>query len=166
LARLRLIAADGGEIRDVNPLLAKGSWVNAATPIAWVVQPGSWRVEAMVNEEDRLRLREGGAATVVVHGRTQVLKGRIVAIDNTRAQRLPHLLLAASHGGPLHVVPGEAGGALRPVDAVYRVLIEGDGDHDRAAVRAVRVHLEAQSESAALRWFASSLSVLIQQAGF
>ena len=166
LARLRLVASEGGEVRDVNPLLAAGSWVNASTPIAWVVQPGGWRVEAMVGEGDRLRLREGGGATVVVQGRTQVLRGRIAAIDNTRVQRLPHLLLAASHGGPLQVVPGEAGGALRPVDVVYRVLIEGEGDLDRAAVRAVRVHLDADHESLARRWLATGLSVLVQQGGF
>ena len=166
LARLHVAAEESGEIHDLNPQLARGSWVNAATPIAWVVQPGSWRVEALVGEEDRLRLQEGGRATVVVHGRTQVLSGRIVAIDNTRVLRLPHMLLAKTHGGPFSVVPGEAGGALRPTDAVYRVLIEGDGDRDRPAVRLVGVHLEAKRESAARRWFANGVSILIQQAGF
>ena len=166
LARLRLVADEDGEVHDINPALAPGSWVNAATPIAWIVQRGRWRVEAMVGEEDRLRLQAGGRATVVVHGRTQLLAGRIVAIDDTRVQRLPHMLLAASHGGPLTVVPGESGGALRPTDAVYRVLIEGDGDAERPSVRYVRVHLEAHSESPALRWVANGLSVLLQQAGF
>lgn len=82
--------------------------------------------------------------------------------------RLPHMLLAKTHGGPFSVVPAEAGGALRPTDAVYRVLIEGEGDRDRdrPAVRLVGVHLEAKRESAARRWFANGVSILIQQAGF
>ncbi len=166
MARLRVAVERPGQVFDLDPTLAIGCWVNASTPLAWVVQPGRWQVEAMVAEADRARLRPGGEAVVVVHGRTQVLHGRIVAIDNARVMRLPHMLLASSHGGPLTVVPGESGGALRPTEAVYRVLIEGEGDKDRPAIRSVRVHLEAGGESAGWRWLATGLSVLIQQAGF
>jgi putative peptide zinc metalloprotease protein len=166
LARLKLSAPSSGQVVDVDPLLAQGSWVNAATPLAWVVQPGVWQADVLVAESDRARIAVGGRATVVVQGRTQVLQGRIVAIDDVRVQRLPHLLLAANHGGPLPVVPGTGKADLQPTESLYRVAVQGDGDMGRPAVRRVRAHLEADQESLGWRWLAAGVSALIQQAGW
>ncbi|MCW5581037.1 MAG: HlyD family efflux transporter periplasmic adaptor subunit [Luteimonas sp.] len=166
LARLHVAAESSGWVYDVDPTVKAGNWINASTPLAWVVHPGRWRAEIMVAEKDRGRLEVGGKVTIVVHGRTQVLSGRIIAIDNARVQRLPHMLLAAPYGGPLAVLPGTVDEGLRPAAAVYRVLVEGEGDEDRPAIRLVHAHLEATGESAGWRWLATGLSVLIQQSGF
>ena len=166
MQRLKLAAQQDGQVRDVDPLLAAGGWLNASTPLGWVVQGGRWQVEALVSETDRARLALQADATVVVKGRTQVLKGRITAIDSVRVQRLPHMLLASTHGGSVAVQPSTHAGELRPQDGLYRVLIEGDGDAQAPAIRRVQVHLHASSESLGLRWLQSGLSVLIQQSGF
>lgn len=165
LARLNLVTEHSGVLRDVDPTLAAGTWVSATSPIAWVITPGRWQVEALVAERDLNRIRIGGSATVVVEGRTQILDGHIVAIDTARSERLTHSLMAASHGGSIAVVSA-ANGALHPVDAVYRVLIEGTGDEDRVALRRVKVHLAANSESFALNGLSWMISTLIQQGGF
>jgi putative peptide zinc metalloprotease protein len=154
-----------GVLRDVDPSLAPGSWVAANTPIATVITPGAWQIEAMVAEQDIERLRPGGLATIVVEGRTQVLEGRITIIENTPAARLPHRLLAAAHGGPLATLPGTPE-QLKPADALYRVVIQGSGDRDGPAQRRVRAHLQGEARSPALHWAANALSVFIQQAGF
>jgi putative peptide zinc metalloprotease protein len=167
IRRLRLTSdkTEPGTLRDVDPTLAPGTWVNTTTPIATLVSAGPWQVEAMVAEQDIARLKVGDQATIVVEGRTQVLEGRIMAIDNSPSTRLPHRLLAANHGGSLLIQPG-APEQLRPTEALYRVLLQGDGDTDRPAQRRVRVHLHGQSRSLALQWGANALSVIIQQAGF
>lgn len=166
LARLRLSAPTAGQVADVDPLLATGAWVNAATPLAWIMQPGRWQADVLVAESDRARIAVGGRATVVVQGLTQVLQGRIVAIDDVRVQRLPHLLLAANHGGPIAVAPGTGKADLQPVENLYRVAVQGDGDVARPAVRRVRAHLEAEQESPGSRWLSAGVSALIQQAGW
>jgi putative peptide zinc metalloprotease protein len=166
LARLRLTAQSAGQVVDVDPMLAPGSWVNAATPLAWVVQPAQWQADVLVAESDRRRIAVGGRVTVVVQGRTQVLEGRIVAIDDVRVQRLPHLLLAANHGGPIAVAPGTGKADLQPTENLYRVAVQGDGDTARPTVRRIRAHLEAERESVGWRWLSAGLSALIQQAGW
>jgi putative peptide zinc metalloprotease protein len=166
LSRLRLLAGGAGQVLDLDPMLAAGSWIGAATPLAWVVQPGAWQAEVLVNEADRARIAVGGRASLVVHGRTQLLQGRIVAIDDVRVQRLPHLLLAASHGGPVAVAPAVNKTDLQPVDNLYRVLVQGDGDTDRPAVRLVRAHLQAERESMGWRWLSTAVATVVQQAGW
>jgi putative peptide zinc metalloprotease protein len=167
MKRLRLVSKQSEEtvLLDVDPSLAEGSWVNTSTPIATIVTKGRWQVEAMVAEQDISRIKLGASASIIVEGRTQVLDGQIVAIENARNLRLPHLLLASSHGGTITTLPGNSN-QLRPVDSLFRVLVQGTDDNDRLAVRRVRVHFSGESRSLALLWIANALSVLIQQAGF
>lgn len=167
LARLRIVAERAGDIRDVDPLLAPGSWVDAATPIAWLVSARGWQVEALVAEADLARIEVGNAVTVVVVGTGDRLSGRVMAIDTARVQRLPHRLLAQSHGGPIAVLPPGPAGALPPVDILYRVLIEGDDAMPgRVAVRQVAVHVDARPDSPGLRWLSTLAAAVFRQSGF
>jgi len=167
LARLRVVAERGGQVADVDPLLAAGTWVDASTPMAWVVRPGAWQAEALVAEVDLPRLRPQGRATVIIAGTGARLDGRIASIDAARTQRLPHQLLASPRGGPVAVHPADRHGGMPPVDALYRVLIEGEGNPPgRLAVRRATVHLEAEPASPGLRWLAAMTSALVRQGNF
>jgi putative peptide zinc metalloprotease protein len=167
LARLRIVAEHAGAIRDVDPLLAPGSWVDASTPIAWLVQARGWQIEALVAEADLPRIEAGAAVTVIVSGSGQRLSGRLTAIDGARVQRLPHRLLAEGHGGPVPVLPAGPSGGLPPADALYRVLIEGDDSiSGRVAVRRVAVHIEARPDSPGRRWLSAIAAALFRQGGF
>ena len=177
LERLRLVAQHAGRLRDVDPTLHAGSWVSAHTPIAWLVDEQRWRVEALVTEKDALRLSSGKPARIYLQGAQGAahapLKGRIVAIDHNPVQKLPHLLLAQNHGGSIALAPGSPPSALRPAEALYRVLIEtaddaagGANAPHNPAVRRVQVQFEGENTSLAKQWAAAALSVLIQQADF
>jgi putative peptide zinc metalloprotease protein len=76
------------------------------------------------------------------------------------------MLLAQDHGGPIALNPTRPKNELRPAEAWFRVLVEGESDTPLAAVREVKVHFEGTRESVAPNWIDSALSVLIQQASF
>lgn len=166
LLRLRLVAAQAGEVRDVDPLVAQGTWVAPSQLIAMVVDGRRWRVEALVPEHDRQRLSQGSTATVIVKGRTRKLQGQVRAIDSSPVKRLPHMLLAQDHGGPIALNPTRPKTELRPAQAWFRVLVEGESETPLAAVREVKVHFEGTRESIARNWIDNALSVVIQQSGF
>jgi len=166
LLRLRLVASHAGEVRDVDPLVRAGTWIGPSQLVAMVVDGRRWRVEALVPERDRQRLAVATAATVIVKGRTRKLQGRVSAIDNSPVKRLPHMLLAQDHGGTIALNPTQPKKDLRPAEAWFRVLVEGESDEPLAQVREVRVHFEGTRESIAHNWIDSALSVVIQQSGF
>ncbi|WP_232324230.1 HlyD family secretion protein, partial [Variovorax sp. WDL1] len=166
LLRLRLVASQAGEVRDVDPLVGQGTWVAPSQLIAMVVDGRRWRVEALVPEHDRQRLSRGSTATVIVKGRTRKLQGQVRAIDSSPVKRLPHLLLAQDHGGPIALNPTRPKNELRPAQAWFRVLVEGESETPLLAVREVRVHFEGTRESIARNWIDNAVSVVIQQSGF
>lgn len=71
----------------------------------------------------------------------------MVAIDNSPVTRLPHLLLAQEHGGQVPLNPTAPKKDLRPADAWFRVLVEGESAAPADAVREVRVHFEGTRQS-------------------
>ena len=166
LLRLRLVATHAGQVRDIDPLVRTGTWVGSSQLVAMVVDGRRWRVEALLPERDRQRLSTGIAATVIVKGRSQKLEGTVSAIDNSPVKRLPHLLLAQDHGGPIALNPTVPKKELRPAEAWFRVVIEGATDEPLVSVREVRVRFEGVRESLARGWMDQALSVLIQQASF
>ncbi|RZL97633.1 MAG: HlyD family efflux transporter periplasmic adaptor subunit [Variovorax sp.] len=171
LARLQLTAQHDGVIRDVDRALFPGAWVGASRPIAWLVDTRRFRVEALVSERDALRLKAGDAAQVHIAGAgpfAAALPGRISAIDNSPVQKLPHLLLAREHGGPIALNPGTPPAQLKPAESLYRVLVEGDtpAGVEVAALRRVHVRFEGEARSLAKQWAQAALSVVIQQADF
>lgn len=165
LQRLRIVATHTGAVRDVDPTLQGGTWVAPSQMLAMVVDSTKWRVEALVPERERLRLHDGGDATIIVKGRTQKLTGKIVAIDDSPVVKLPHLLLAQDHGGPIPLNPAAPKKDLRPAESWFRVLVEGEGETPLQAVHEVRVHFNGTKESIALGWIDSAMSTIIQQSG-
>ncbi len=166
LARLRLVATQPGELRDVDVTLQPGTWVGTSTPIAWVIDPTHWRVEALVNERERSRLQAGGSAAVYTPGTSEPVRGRIVSIDTQAVTRLPHLLFAQPHGGPVVLNPGTPATQLRPAEALYRVTVEGAEPFNATSVKRVSVHFDATRVSPARQWIDNAVSIFIQQAGF
>src|SRR5690606_11934395 len=95
LARLELRADFDGQVVDLDPELRPGGWVSANEPIAMVIDPDAWVLDAMVEQRDLDRVRVGAVATFYRRGDWEVLRGEVVAIDSARAQRLPDPMLAA-----------------------------------------------------------------------
>lgn len=166
LQRLRLLATTAGVAEDIDHTLTAGSWVSPATHIANVVNYQHWRVKALVGEEDLTRLRAGATAKVWGKGRWQPLSGEVISIDNNAVTRLPSLLLAKDHGGPLTLNSASAKKDLRPEGVWYRISIEGKTE-DPGVLREglVNVSIDSEKQSFAHRWFNSAMLMLIQQSG-
>src|SRR5690606_35780484 len=82
LARLALVADFDGRVVDLDRELWPGGWVAANQPIAMVIDPGAWVVDAMVGQRDLDRLQVGTPARFYRRGDWEVLEGKVVAIDS------------------------------------------------------------------------------------
>jgi putative peptide zinc metalloprotease protein len=166
LHRLRLVASEGGIVRDLDTTLQPGNWVSPGSRIATVVGGTRWRADVLVSEADRARLVAGSAVTVYPRGRWNPLHGRVVAVDNGAMEHLPSLMLAKNHGGPIPLNPTAPVKDLKPASAWYRVRVEGDGlEAPLPAEELATVHMEGRRESIGRRWIDSALLILLQQTG-
>ncbi|WP_291783546.1 HlyD family efflux transporter periplasmic adaptor subunit [Luteibacter sp.] len=166
LGRLQLIASEDGIVRDIDSTLAKGGWVSPGTRIATVVGGTRWRAEVLVSEADRSRLADGAEVTVYPQGSLHPLRGYVSMMDGGAVERLPSLVLAKNHGGPIALNPTKPVKELRPAGVWYRVLVEGDGlDEPLPAERAASVRIDGERQSLARRWIDSALLTILQQTG-
>lgn len=170
LQRLTLSAAFSGMLADVDPHLRPGAWVNPGQPIALLFDPGEWMVDALVAQDSIDRFRVGSPARFHARGRwQQPLTGEVVAIDTTRAQSLPHPMLATVHGGRMPA-SSQPDGSLAPRDAFYRVRIRlaGAGQEaarlDRQQVGSISIAGERRSPLA--HWLRSAAALLLRESGF
>ena len=153
-------------VHDVEQTLRPGSWVSPGTRIASVIDTHRWRVKALVSETDLARLRDGATARVYQQGRWQPLAGAVVTIDHDAIRRLPNLMLAQSHGGPVALNPVAPANELRPAAVWYRVVIEGISAAPVSKEQLVRVDVASDRQSLAHSWVNSVMLMLIQQTGF
>lgn len=130
-SRMQLTAPFSGVLSDLDPQLAGGVWVAPRQPLAVLVDPASWTVEAFVAEEDVARVRPGDTARIHLGARSlTVLQGQVKEVDSSRTSVLPHSMLDARAGGPLATVAATGDSQRQersPKDAIYRVRIEVQG---------------------------------------
>ena len=130
-SRMQLTAPFSGVLSDLDPQLADGVWVAPRQPLAVLVDPASWTVEAFVAEEDVARVRAGDTARIHLGARSlTVLQGQVKEVDSSRTSVLPHSMLDARAGGPLATVAATGDSQRQersPKDAIYRVRIEVQG---------------------------------------
>jgi putative peptide zinc metalloprotease protein len=130
-SRMQLAAPFAGVLGDLDPQLTGGVWVAPRQPLAVVIDPASWTVEAFVAEEDVARVRVGDSARIHLGGRSlAVLQGQVKEVDSSRTSVLPHSMLDARAGGPLATVAVTNDSQRQeraPKDAIYRVRIEVQG---------------------------------------
>ena len=170
-ARLQLAAPFTGVLTDIDPQLAAGVWVQPRQPLATVIDPTRWVVEAFIDEADIARVRAGQSARL--HGGAQglqVLHGSVVEVDAQRTSVLPHAMLDAQAGGPVATLGGNGherrGEALAPRDALYRVKIALSAVPADAQMRVGRVVISADAQA----WLPMQLrrvaAVLVRESGF
>ena len=119
-----------------------------------------WPGSRVVGYVARLAAMEANSGAAVAAGQS------LRAINNSPVRRLPHLLLAQDHGGPIALNPTAQKKDLRPAEAWFRVTVEGEDDAPVDGVREVRAHFEGTRESLARRWVHAATAVLIEQSGF
>jgi putative peptide zinc metalloprotease protein len=165
LARLELRADFDGQVVDLDPELRPGGWVSANEPIAMVIDPDAWVLDAMVEQRDLDRVRVGAVATFYRRGDWEVLRGEVVAIDSARAQRLPDPMLAADRGGRIPVLRGDDGRET-PRDALYRVRIRIEGAPSQLRSGLGSARIEGEPRSVLAEAFRSVAAVLVRESGF
>jgi putative peptide zinc metalloprotease protein len=130
-SRMQLPAPFAGVLGDLDPQLTEGVWVAPRQPLAVLIDPSSWTVEAFVAEEDVARVRVGDTARIHLGARSlAVLQGKVKEVDSARTSVLPHSMLDARVGGPLATVAANNDSQRQeraPKDAIYRVRIAVEG---------------------------------------
>ncbi|MEZ5663988.1 MAG: HlyD family efflux transporter periplasmic adaptor subunit [Burkholderiaceae bacterium] len=169
--RLILRAPFDGELHDLDPDLAEGVWVRSLQPLAMLVNPSRWVVDAFVAEADLSRIAVGQAVRVrQVVDPVVWLDGHIAAIDVARTTALPSAMLDASHGGPLATVPGPAGPHQQRVpvarDALFRVRIALDEPVSGQRLSLVRVQIEGHPQALIDRVLRKVVAVVVRESGF
>ncbi|MEZ5649739.1 MAG: HlyD family efflux transporter periplasmic adaptor subunit [Burkholderiaceae bacterium] len=168
LARLRLSAPFDGILLDRDPLIGEGSWVSERQPLAILVDPESWVIDALVAQEDVESIAVGARAGFYRRGDAGApLHATVTAVDRVRLRSLPDPALADVHGGRV-ATTRESDGALTPRDALYRVRLtpEAGQDFARHGIALGSARIEGAHGSVLARWATHALSVLIRESGF
>ena len=169
LQRLVLRAPFDGVLGDRDPQVQPGALVNATQPIAMLHAPQAWVVDALVAQEAIVRFEIGAPARFHRRGQWESpLTGTVVAIDATRAQTLPHPMLATEHGGRMPTLR-QPDCRLVQRDGRYRMRLRLDApppDALRGAVAAGTVSIEAEPRKLLLDGVRGIAAVMVRESGF
>ncbi len=166
-ARQRLRAPHAGTVRDLNPDLVPGQWVNTRQPLLRVVSQGEPLIEAFVGERQLEAIAVGQTVRFYPSfPNTPVIEGTVTYIDRTPIKEIQQLLLASVHGGDIVVDTG-ANRALVAHEAVFRVGVKPLGALP-PVTNVIRgtVRIEGSLRFVVENFLSRSLSVLIRESGF
>lgn len=168
-ARLQLSAPFSGVLRDIDPQLAPGVWVQPRQPLAMLVDPTSWTIEAYVSEADVARVHVGDVVRAFMgpHSLT-AYSGRVVEVDTARTTLLPHSMLDAKAGGPFATLAPNAEDRRErvPKDAIYRVRIALEEVPKSQSMMLARVSISADSQAWFPTVFSRMAAVVVRESGF
>lgn len=163
-ARLRVQAEFDGLWVDVDPLLGPGAWVGSRDLVGVLVDPGSWVVDAYVDQREVQRIRSGAQARFRGEGELRSHPATVIGIDTARSQRLLYPMLAAPHGGTVSVL--QEGQDAQPAEVLYRVRLKLDAS--LPALRELRGQVRIEGPRQSLPWELTKrgMAVLIRESGF
>lgn len=166
--RLILRAPVDGVVVDLMPDIHAGRWLGGDEPLARIVTPGRYDVQAYVNEDDVWRVAPGAHASFVADDLIQPTRSaKTVERGGAALQFLDQPMLASLNGGPIAVNQDDQK-RLRPREALYRVRLLAAIDTVRSASAiqpvAGKIRIEAQGVSLISRWFRSAARVLRREA--
>lgn len=165
LQRLTLVAPFDGEWKDVDLTLRPGVWLGTREPLGVLVDPGSWVVDAYVEQRLVDRIEPGASAEFLPEGSLRAFKAEVLEVDPTRSQRRVHPLLDSRHGGKL--ATRQEGQESVLSEAMYRVRLRlekpvGSPQHELRGV----VRIDGSARSLVWEGIKGSLAILIRESGF
>ncbi len=166
--RLILRAPVDGIVTDLMPDIHAGRWVGGDEPLARIVTPGRYDVQAYVGEDDVWRISPDAAARFVANDLIQPARSaKAVERGGAALQYLDQPMLASLNGGPI-AVNEDNQKRLRPREALYRVRLLAEVDPVRTAATiqpvAGQIRIEAPGVSLASRLFRSAARILRREA--
>lgn len=168
-SRLQVAAPFAGVLRDLDPQLAPGVWVQPRQPLGVVIDPSHWTIETFVAEADVSRVRVGDTVRAFMGLRSlQVLQGHVQEVDTVRTAVLPHAILDAKSGGPIvTLVPNAEDRRERvPKDAIYRVRITLDELPPHQQMMLSHVTISGESRAWLPTVFSRVAAVAVRESGF
>ncbi|KPK17531.1 MAG: hypothetical protein AMJ67_12990 [Betaproteobacteria bacterium SG8_41] len=165
-ARLTVRAPVSGVLLDVDPELARGTWVRPTQPLGVIIDPAAWIVEAFVEERDLDRIRVGNHARFFPRGdELEPISGSVEEIDAARTVSLPTPALATTHGGLIPTIATESE-RLTPKAALYRVRVKLVRPPPRASATIGSTVIDGEARSLLWEAVRYTAAVLIRESGF
>jgi putative peptide zinc metalloprotease protein len=167
--RLQVAAPFAGVLRDMDPQLAPGVWVQPRQPLAMVVDPSRWTVETYIAEADVARVRVGDKVRAFMGLRSlKAYTGQVQDVDTARTTVLPHAILDAKSGGPIVTLTPNAEDRRErvPKDAIYRVRITLDEVPSAQQMMLANVSISGESRAWLPTVFSRMAAVAVRESGF
>jgi len=165
-ARLTVRAPITGVLLDVDPELARGTWVRPTQPLGVLIDPATWIVEAFVEERDLDRIRIGNHARFFPRGdELDPITGTVEEIDAARTVSLPTPALATTHGGTIRVVTTQSE-RLTPKAALYRVRLRLHRPPPRTSATIGSAVIDGEARSLLWEAMRYTAAMLIRESGF
>lgn len=168
-ADLRLTAAIDGRVIDADPTLAPGRWMAPRDRLMAVISTAPPHLEALVREDDLVRLPAGARGRFVSDDPDQ--PSVAVSLKEVAPVAKPELTVASlgsPHGGPI-LADIDQRGRLTALEAVFPARFEAiDGADAQVGFGARRgvITVTGRSESLAARIGRQVARVLVRESGF
>lgn len=165
--RMTLTAPFAGKVVELADPLSPGDWLEADTPLAYVIDPSAGLIEAYVEEAELARISVGAPARFQADDPSRSpIEAVVERIDDASARLLTEPALASVHGGTVAARQGRDG-VLVPELPVYRVLLR-PVEPLPAPSKVIRgeVRIEGERESFASRLWRNAVGVLVRESGF
>jgi putative peptide zinc metalloprotease protein len=168
-SRLQIAAPFAGVLRDLDPHLAPGVWVQPRQPLGVLIDPKHWTIETYVAEADVARIRIGDSVRAFMGLRSlQAFTGHVQEVDTVRTAILPHSILDAKNGGPIVTLSPSAEDHRErvPKDAIYRVRIRLDEVPPSQQMMLAHVSISGESRAWLPTVFSRVAAVAVRESGF
>jgi putative peptide zinc metalloprotease protein len=168
IERLILRAPFNGMLTDIDPMLETGVWINGQQPLGILIGHGPWQAEAFINQTDLKRVATDAPALIYpADNKLKPIKGRVIDIDRTPLEKLPHQLLSVQHGGNINVLASRGDASdLEPQNSLYRVIIELENPTESLRESSAKAVIEGTETRFLDEVFNTIFLVLIREANF
>jgi putative peptide zinc metalloprotease protein len=168
LSRMDLSAPFDGQLTDIDEQLSIGTWVHPKTPLAVLIDPNSWAVDAMVVESEIKRIKVGDIAKIyLLESHLNTLNGKVVSIDTAKINSLPHPLLDAQYGGEITTLPpSSAHDKSVPTQAYYKVRIAFDTPPKVNRMALVNVKIKTEARAWLPTFIDRIVALFVRESGF
>lgn len=167
LALLTVRAPIGGRVMDFDASLQPGLWVDAANPLALLIDPHTARLDGFIDERDYGDVAVGASATFYPEDPTApALTAHVSALADVNSRAVDLAYLASTNGGDIPV-EADSRGNLIPTRGIYRLSLTPSVQTPAPAmVQRGTVHIEGAPQSLASQAWNRVWSVLVRESGF
>ena len=160
--QLQIRAPADGQVKDIDPNLHVGRWINHTKPLLSIIGSQITVVKGYVKEEHLWRLSKGQSG-LFVPDNPLLQKSRVSldALAPTGTSTLDSLYLSSIYGGPIATNP-EEGNRLSMTEGRYLLKLSSENRSGNTALRGV-VLLEGKAESYLKAMWRQVTKVLIRE---